>query len=78
LLKNAATTLLLLGTITVTMLIGVSTLANLTGLKLIDEGHSHYTLNGQRVEVHEQTDIGRLSQAVFAGFRPAALEPRTS
>ena len=34
--KNAATTLLLLGTIAVTMLIGVITLANLTGLKLID------------------------------------------
>ena len=34
--KNAATTLLLLGTISVTMLIGVVTLANLTGLKLID------------------------------------------
>ena len=70
--KNAATTLLLLGTISVTMLIGVITLANLTGLKLIDEGHSHYTLNGQRVEVHEQTAIGQLSQAVFADFMLAA------
>ena len=70
--KNAATTLLLLGTIAVTMLIGVITLANLTGLKLIDEGHSHYTLNGQRVEVHEQTAIGQLSQAVFADFMLAA------
>ncbi len=49
--KNAATTLLLLGTISVTMLIGVVTLANLTDLKLIDEGHSHYTLNGERVEI---------------------------
>ena len=29
------------------MLIGVITLANLTGLKLIDAGHSHYTLNGR-------------------------------
>ena len=44
--KNAATTLLLLGTIAVTMLIGVIALANLTGLKLIDAGLSHYTLNG--------------------------------
>ena len=48
--KNAATTLLLLGTIAVTMLIGVITLANLTELKLIDAGHSHYTLNGERVD----------------------------
>jgi amino acid transporter len=70
--KNAATTLLLLGAIAVTMLIGVITLANLTDLKLIDEGHSHYTINGERVDVVEQTAIGQLSQAVFADFRPAA------
>ena len=41
--KNAATTLLLLGTIAVTMLIGVITLANLTGLKLIDAGRTRTT-----------------------------------
>ena len=69
--KNAASTLLLLGTIAVTMLIGVVALANLTGLKLIDAGQSHYTLNGQRVEVVEETAIGQLARAVFAGFPPA-------
>ncbi len=70
--KNAATTLLLLGTIAVSMLIGVVTLANLTGLKLIDTGHSYYTLNGQRVEVVEETAIGQLARAVFYDdFRPA-------
>ena len=70
--KNAATTLLLLGTIAVSMLIGVITLANLTGLKLIDAGHSYYTLNGQRVEVVEETAIGQLARAVFYDeFRPA-------
>ncbi len=68
--RNAATTLLLLGTISVTMLIGVVTLANLTGLKLIDDGRSHYTQNGQRIEVVEETAIGQLAQAVFADFRP--------
>ena len=68
--QNAATTLLLLGTIAVTMLIGVVTLANLTGLKLISTGVSHYTLNGQRVEVVEETAIGQLSRAVFSDFRP--------
>ena len=52
------------------MLIGVITLANLTGLKLIDEGHSHYTLNGERVDVVEETAIGQLARAVFAGFPP--------
>jgi amino acid transporter len=69
--KNAATTLLLLGTISVSMLIGVVVLANLTGLKLIDEGLSHYTLNGERVDVIEETAIGQLSAAVFADFKPA-------
>jgi amino acid transporter len=69
--KNAATTLLLLGVIAVSMLIGVVVLANLTGLKLIDAGLSHYTLNGQRVEVVEETAIGQLSAAVFADFKPA-------
>jgi amino acid transporter len=69
--KNAATTLLLLGTIAVSMLIGVVVLANLTGLKLIDEGLSHYTLNGERVVVIEETAIGQLSAAVFADFKPA-------
>ncbi len=68
--KNAATTLLLLGTIAVTMLMGVVVLANLTGLKLIDAGHSHYTLNGERVDVIEETAIGQLSAAVFAEFKP--------
>jgi amino acid transporter len=69
--KNAATTLLLLGTIAVTMLIGVVTLANLTGLKLIDAPYSHYTLNGQRVDVVEETAIGQLSRAIFSNFSPA-------
>ncbi len=66
--KNAATTLLLLGTLSVTMLIGVVALANLTGLKLIDEGHSHYTLNGERVDIVEETAIGQLARAVFDHF----------
>ena len=68
--RNAATTLLLLGTISVTMLMGVVALANLTNLKLIDAGHSHYTLNGERVDVIEETAIGQLARTVFAGFPP--------
>ncbi len=69
--KNAATTLLMLGLIAVSMLIGVVVLANLTGLKLVDQGLSHYTLNGQPVDVVEETAIGQLSEAVFADFKPA-------
>jgi len=68
--KNAATTLLLLGTISVTMLIGVVSLANLTQLKLIDTGRSYFTLNGERVEVIEETAIGQLSRVVFSTFPP--------
>jgi amino acid transporter len=68
--KNAATTLLLLGMISVTMLLGVITLANLTNLKLIDTGLSYYTLNGERVNVVEETAIGQLSAAIFSDFKP--------
>ncbi len=68
--KNAATTLLLLGMISVTMLIGVITLANLTNLKLVDSGLSYYTLNGERVDVVEETAIGQLSAAIFSDFKP--------
>ena len=68
--RNAATTLLMLGAIAVSMLMGVVTLANLTGLKLIDAGMSHYTLNGQRVDVFEETAIGQLSRTVFSNFQP--------
>jgi amino acid transporter len=68
--KNAATTLLLLGTIAVTMLVGVVTLANLTGVKIIGPGSS-YTLNGQPVNVpDEETTIGQLSRTVFSNFQP--------
>jgi len=68
--KNAATTLLLLGTIAVTMLVGVVTLANLTGVKIIGPGSS-YTLNGLPVNVpDEETTIGQLSRTVFSNFQP--------
>ena len=68
--KNAATTLLLLGTVAVTMVIGVIVLANLTQVRLIDEGRSHYLLNGQRVDVIEKTGIAQLADVVFNDFRP--------
>ena len=71
--KNAATTLLLLGTIAVTMLIGVVALANLTGLKLIDEGHSHYTLNGRAGRGHRADRHRPAGPAVFADFQLGLL-----
>jgi amino acid transporter len=68
--KNAATTLLLLGTMAVSMLIGVVVLAHLTQVRLIDAGRSYYTLNGVRVELIEKTGIAQLADVVFSGFRP--------
>jgi amino acid transporter len=68
--KNAATTLLLLGAVAITMVIGVVVLANLTGVKLVDAGRSYYTLNGERVDVIEKTGIAQLADVVFSDFRP--------
>jgi amino acid transporter len=68
--KNAATTLLLLGTVAVSMLIGVVVLASLTHVKLIDAGRSYYTVNGQRIDVIEKTAVAQLADVVFSSFRP--------
>ncbi|WP_114560802.1 APC family permease [Desertihabitans aurantiacus] len=69
--RNAATTLALLGATSITMMLGVITLAQLTGMRLVDLGNSAYTLNGEVVEVVERTAIGQLAETVFAEFRPA-------
>ena len=68
--KNAATTLVLMGTVGVAMLIGVVVLGHLTKVRLIDHGHSFYTLNGQRVDVIEKTGIAQIADVVFDSFRP--------
>ncbi|OYO20388.1 DNA-binding protein [Enemella evansiae] len=68
--KNAATTLALLGGIAVSMLIGIITLANLTQVRLIDSPESHFTLNGQPVDVSPDTVMGQLAATVFDNFRP--------
>jgi hypothetical protein len=70
--KNAATTLLLLGVIAVSMLTGILTLANLTKTKLIDvaEG-SYFTENGVRVVGDAPTVMAQLSRTVFSAFPPA-------
>nr|WP_231747580.1 APC family permease [Auraticoccus cholistanensis] len=68
--RNAATTLALLGATSITMMLGVIWLAKLTGLKVVDLGNSHYTLDGERVEVVERTAIGQLAETVFSAFPP--------
>ncbi|MDO5682949.1 MAG: APC family permease [Propionibacteriaceae bacterium] len=69
--RNAATTLLLLGTIAVSMLLGIIALANLTGVRVLDDsGGAYFTLNGVRQDVHVDTVMGQLAGTVFSDFRP--------
>lgn len=69
--KNAATTLLLLGGIAVSMLTGILVLANLTQTKLIDpHGGSYFTKDGVRVEGDAPTVMAQLAKAVFRDFAP--------
>ncbi|WP_051208537.1 APC family permease [Propionicicella superfundia] len=68
--KNAAATLALLGTIAISMMLGIIALANLTGLKLIDpHGGSHFEVDGQRVDA-DLTAIGQLADMIFRDFPP--------
>lgn len=69
--RNAATTLALLGGIAITMLGGIIWLANLTGLKMIDEhSGSYFTRDGVRVEGSHATTMGQLAATVFDTFPP--------
>src|SRR2546423_224493 len=63
--RNAATTLLMLGLLAITMLMGIVTLSRLTHLKLLGPGiplPAGYT---------QKTVPAQLADAVFGGFRPA-------
>ncbi|RSM59655.1 APC family permease [Kibdelosporangium aridum] len=66
--RNAATTLLLLGLIAVTMFMGVIYLARLTGVVLAE--HPETQLANAPAGYEQQTVIAQLSQAVFADFAP--------
>jgi hypothetical protein len=72
--KNAATTLLLMGTIAVSMLMGIITLGNLTRLRFVDpEATGARLLSGGHVvgdEYRQNTVIGQLAKAVYSGFSP--------
>lgn len=63
--RNAATTLLLLGGIAVTMLIGIIVLAQLTGLKLAEHPDQ---LTGTPAGYEQKTMVAQLANAVFDGF----------
>ena len=70
---NAATTLLLLGTIAVSMLLGIVAMARLTGVKMLDirDGSYFVTPTGEQIHEEATTVMGQLAQVVFyESFRP--------
>ena len=72
--KNAAATLLLMGSIAVTMLISMMALSQWTGVKIAEDPATQLTLNGVPVgeDYVQDTVIGQVSKAVFSGF-PAGV-----
>ncbi len=68
--KNAATTLLLMGSISVTMLISMMALSQWTGVKIAEEPATQLTRDGVPVgpTYVQDTVIGQVSKAVFSGF----------
>lgn len=69
--RNAATTLGLLGGVSILMLGSIVTLAKLTGLKQIDEnGGSSFLRDGDPADVAHETVMGQLARTVFDNFQP--------
>jgi amino acid transporter len=71
--KNAATTLLLMGTIAVTMLMGIITLGRMTSLRFAEDPGTQLLRNGVPVgdDYTQQTVISQLARAVYDGVPPA-------
>ncbi|MEV4597497.1 APC family permease [Amycolatopsis sp. NPDC049253] len=67
--KNAATTLLLMGVLAVTMLIGIITLAVITKVNFADNPAEQ--LQGAPAGYQQKTIVAQIAQAVFADFPPA-------
>ena len=68
--KNAATTLLLMGATSVTMMMSIITLVNLTGVKFAEFPDTQLTLGGKPVGSSYIQDpiIGQLSKTIFSDF----------
>ena len=68
--KNAATTLLMMGIISVTMLMSIITLVRLTGVKFAEFPATQLTLGGKPVgdSYDQDTIIGQLAKTVFSDF----------
>ncbi|WAL67636.1 APC family permease [Amycolatopsis cynarae] len=67
--RNAATTLLMMGLLAVTMLIGIIALARITGVKFAEDPARQ--LFGAPAGYQQKTIVTQIAQAVFAGFPPA-------
>jgi len=68
--KNAATTLLLMGVLSITMLSSIIGLGRFTGIQIADDPARQLTLDGQPVGdgYVQDTVLGQLAKAVFGGF----------
>jgi amino acid transporter len=64
--RNAATTLLMLGTIAVTLIMGIIVLAEKTGVKIAERPHEQ--LVGAPPDYHQKTLVAQLADAVFDNF----------
>ncbi len=66
--RNAATTLLLMGGIAVTMLMGLIVLAQVTEVKVAE--HPETQLTGAPEGYEQKTMVAQIAEAVFSDFRP--------
>jgi amino acid transporter len=64
--RNAATTLLLLGVVSVTLFMGIIMLARATGAKMAERPHEQ--LVGAPADYHQKTLVAQLADAVFHDF----------
>jgi amino acid transporter len=73
--KNAATTLLLMGAVSVTMMMSIITLVNMTGVKFAEIPATQLTIAGKPVGTGytQDTIIGQLSKTIFSGFPAGVL-----
>ena len=73
--RNAATTLLLMGTIAITMLLSMIALATWTGVKYAENPAEQLMRDGKPVgdEYVQETIMGQVAHAVFNNFAPGVL-----
>ena len=74
--RNAASTLLLMGLISITMLMSMLTLAKWTGIKYAEDPQKQLLqANGQPVpdSYVQDTIMGQVAKAVFSGFHPGVV-----